>query len=276
MVNNSPHSIHEKARRLEQLLQEARLSNDLSDPSPYPSIQSIIKINNTYIDASQSVLEWLTNYDKVLREIQDLISQALVLARSRRLEDLGTIKWEILQIELSSILDQVVHLVNSQFDGDYIFAGSSLNKKPFVINRKQNSVIYQGDDYDIVRYVRPRTTIIININGQTTFIGLLEALINGSSITTYPEIELLENKLLGSFNTINLVRNTNITIQDQASYALQQGKEIDCFLKDFLSTTGANSIDVVILNLQDQASTYKTMLEVSNRAFAIMDLFDLM
>ena len=276
MVNNSPHSIHEKARRLEQLLQEARLSNDLSDPSPYPSIQSIIKINNTYIDASQSVLEWLTNYDKVLREIQDLISQALALARSRRLEDLGTIKWEILQIELSSILDQVVHLVNSQFDGDYIFAGSSLNKKPFVINRKQNSVIYQGDDYDIVRYVRPRTTIIININGQTTFIGLLEALINGSSITTYPEIELLENKLLGSFNTINLVRNTNITIQDQASYALQQGKEIDCFLKDFLSTTGANSIDVVILNLQDQASTYKTMLEVSNRAFAIMDLFDMM
>lgn len=276
MVNNSPHSIHEKVRRLEQLLEEARLSNDLSDSSPYPSIHSIINLNNTYIYASQSVLLWLNNYDKVLREIQDLISQALALAKSRRLNDLGIIKWEIFQIELSSILDQVVHLVNSQFDGDYIFAGSSLNKKPFSINRNQNSVIYQGDDNDIVRYVRPRTTVIININGQTTFIGLIEVLIFGSSITTYPEVELIEKKLQGSFNSINLVRNTNLTLQNQAYYALQQGKEIDCFLKDFLTTTGANSIDAVILNLQDQSSTYKTMLEISNRAFAIMDLFDLM
>ncbi len=276
MVDNSPHSIHEKVRRLEQILEEARLSDDISDPSLYPSIHSIIEINNTYIHASQSALRWLNNYEKILREIQDLISQALALVMSRRSDNLGTMKWEILRNEFVSILDQVIHLVNSQIDGDYIFAGSSLNVKPFSINRKQNSVIYHGDDNDIVRYVRPRTTVIINVNGQTTFIGLIKVLIIGSSITTYPEIEWFKSKLQDSFNTINLIRNRNITNQNQAYYSLKQGKEIDCFLKDFISTTAANSIEAVILNLQEQASTYKTMLEVSTRALGIIDLFDMM
>jgi hypothetical protein len=276
MVNNSPNSIHEKVRRLEQVLEEARLSNDLSDPNPYPSLHSIIEINNSYIHASQSALRWLNNYETILRELQDLLSKALALAESRRSNDLGTTKWDLLHIEFASILDQVVNLVNSQIDGDYIFAGSRLNVKPFSLDRNQNLVIYHGDDNEIVRYVRPRTTVKLNINGQTTFIGLIKVLIIGVNISTFPEIKLLRRKLQGTFNTINLVQSRNLTQQNLAYYALEQGKEMDCFLKDFQATTGANSIEYVILNLQEQASTYKTMLEVSTRALGVIDLFDMM
>jgi len=156
-----------------------RLNSFADDPRAVGTIQrynalignndeylSNVSRNRTIVDSTDVALQ---NVSEVLADVRVIAlreSSALATAQSR-----GTAV-----IEVENLVNRLLDVLNTNVEGNYIFAGRQVNTPPFV--RSGAGVIYQGDTSEIFSRTGPNSTMAVNIPGNV-FLGSESATLGG-------------------------------------------------------------------------------------------------
>lgn len=282
MSDNLWENIQDHIERLEQLHMQAiskkmgkKDSDDTTVTSAGNHLLTSLAVNQAYLDIAYPTYEWMSINNKTLCEIEELTKRALTLAQSDiSYKSDSTSLYEI-KSEYKSILNQTINLANTRSNDNYIFAGTKIHIKPFTLNGSQTSFIYNGDDNEISRTLGPAEQLIININGRNLFTNLLNSLIKGVNLNHKSDLGNLVQEFRISLNILNKIRTINEARHKQVLTSIKQGEQTNLLLQTLYSQH--DDIDIIegITNLQQKEIAYKTVLEVSNQALAIINLFDL-
>ena len=74
--------------------------------------------------------------------------------------------------EVTQLIQQAAQLMNSKYQGDYLFGGTQTGQPPFVVatdaNGNVTSVTYQGNDSVASAEIAPGTTVSVQVPGVNT------------------------------------------------------------------------------------------------------------
>jgi flagellar hook-associated protein 3 len=123
----------------------------------YRSSLTTIEQFNKNIDQGKS---WLTFSDQALGNINELLSSA-----KEEMVQMGNDTYDAsarrsAAVEIEGILQQITEAANSQYEGNYIFSGSSTTKPP--ISLSAIGAVYQGDNTNINLETEPSSYLRIN------------------------------------------------------------------------------------------------------------------
>ena len=282
MSDNLWGNIQDHIERLEQLQMEAFSKkrgkgepDDKTIASARNRLLSSLVANKEYLDIGYPTNEWMSTNHKTLGEIQELAKRALALAQSERSYKSDSTSLYEIKSEYKLILNQIINLANTRSNGNYIFAGTKIHTKPFTLNESQTLIIFDGDEGEISRTLGPGEQVILNINGRILFTNLLNTMIKGVNLNQLSDLENLVEEFQISLNILNRIRTINKARHKQVLTSIKQGEQTNQLLQTLYSQH--DDIDIIegITNLQQKEIAYKTVLEVSNQALAIINLFDL-
>jgi flagellar hook-associated protein 3 FlgL len=275
-------NIQDHIERLEQLQMQPfskkmgeRESDDTTITSARNRLLSSLAVNQAYLDIAYLTNEWMRTNNKILCEIEEVTKRALALTQSDIANKSDSTSLNEVKSEYRSILDLIINLANTRSNGNYIFAGTKIHIKPFTLNGNRTSFTYDGDDNEISRTLGPGEQVIININGRDIFANLLNSLIKGVNLNHVSDISNLVVEFQISLKILNRIRRINEARHKQVLTSIKQGEQTNQLLQILYSQH--DDIDIIegITNLHQKEIAYKTVLEVSNQALAIINLFDL-
>ncbi len=158
-----------------QVLQERlstgrRINRPSDDPLDFPidlNLRSEILSGRRFvsnIDYATTDLELtettLTGTTEILKKARDLALQG---ATDFSLEARTAVAYEV-----GEILNQVIDLSNTKFNGKFLFGGSATQTKPF--ESVDGTLRYQGDSATRETFIDSQSKISMNLNGTETFI----------------------------------------------------------------------------------------------------------
>jgi len=166
-----------------ELSEEASSGIKVSKPSDDPmATKSILSINSqlsalenylTNMDTAQSELDTV---DSTLSSLTDLIEDVSGYATQAangtyNTDDLATIKSQI-----DSIMQTVVNLANTSFNGSYVFSGTAIATETYSVTTDADGVItsatYNGttsDEYERYVTISDGVSVAINVRGNDIF-----------------------------------------------------------------------------------------------------------
>jgi flagellar hook-associated protein 3 FlgL len=291
MIENSIRSMQDNLERLTDLRTKASSNKAFQFASDNPSaaiaslnLRSGLQANQAYLDTAQSTKDWMEATEYAFSQMEDLATRALNLAMSGLNDTLDETNLQAAATEIDSILQQAIEVGNTQHLGKYIFSGFQIDTEPFeLVAGTPDTVIYNGGPYSggIQRNVSPGQSMTVNIDGESTFLPLFNALIRArdgllsKGIDGGTELQAAVADLQNALDTVSQVRSSNGARQRQIQAVIDQCTQLDLSLKSMLSQKeNANLVEVITL-LQQQEITYEAVLEVSRRTLNTMNLFDL-
>lgn len=291
MIENSIRSMQDNLERLTDLRTQASSNKIFQFASDHPSaaiaalnLRSGLQANQAYLETAQSTKEWMEATEYAFSQMVDLATRALNLALSGTNDTLDETNLQASATEIDSILQQAIEVGNSQHLGKYIFSGFQIDTEPFeLVEGTPDTVIYNGGPYSggIQRNVSPGQSMTVNVDGESTFLPLFNALIRArdgllSKITDGgSELEAAIADLQNALDSVSQVRSGNGARQRQIQAVINQCTQLDLSLKSMLSQKENANLAEVITLLQQQEITYEAVLEVSRRTLNTMNLFDL-
>jgi len=187
--------------RLQDVLSTGRTFRFPED-NPINFVQSLslrqeLNENRRYsrnIDQAETTLQ-LT--ESTLAVINDRLQRARELSLQGANETLPPESQAAIADEIDQILEDVIDLANSNFDGRYLFSGDRTQRRPFDVFTTTNGlqgVHYRGDFGDRLAEIGEGEYLPINLNGPQAFFSALNEVT--SSVSVDPDI-LLEPQLTG-------------------------------------------------------------------------------
>ncbi len=291
IVNNAIRYTQDNLERLTELRTMASSNKVFQSASDKPSaaiasltLRSSLKANQAYLETAQSTKDWMEASDYAFSQMEDLATRALNLALSGLNEVYDESNLQAHATEIDSILRQAIEVGNTQHQGMYIFAGFQINTKPFeFVEGTPDTVVYRGGPFSggIQRNVSPGQSITLNVDGESTFLPLFNALIRARdgllSISSDggSELQAAVQDLQNAINVVSQSRAGNGARQRQIQAVINQCTQLDLSIKSMLSQKeDANLVEVITL-LQQQEITYEAVLEVSRRTLTTLNLFNL-
>ncbi len=219
-----------------------RVNSFADDPR---SVAAISRYNSLLSDTQQYLRN--TNRSRVIVDATDTalltISDLLIDARELALREssaMGTADSNAqATVVVDNMVNQLLDVLNSNVEGNYIFSGHKTSTTPFI--RNNNTVIYQGDDGEILTQTGPHASTVINTAGSV-FMGSQSATLQG--------VTDLAPRLSGTtpLNEINLGDGWDpgaILIRDGggASYTVDLSSCID--IDDLIATVAADTAGAV-------------------------------
>lgn len=179
LASNATYNIDNLMSNLDQTEQELSTGKQVSQPSDNPVAyaqimfyQSQINQQNNYlgnISASQGLLQTTVT---ALGSMQSLLQQAGSLYAEGEDDALSNTDRQSIVQQLNQMITQAVGIANTNYGGQYIFAGSSTSTEPFVVSgNPPASVSYQGDGNYVQTQVNQGVTVAGNIPGNDAFLG---------------------------------------------------------------------------------------------------------
>lgn len=140
---------------------------------------------------------WYTSSENALSEVTTLLNRANVLAVSGATATAGSSERQAMASEVSTIRDRLVQLANTKDgNGDYIFAGTATNTKPFT--ESGGALTYGGDAGKVKVEAAPGQTVDLSLSGQDSFFT-----------KTYNDLTSMINALQN--NDTSTLSNTSLT-----------------------------------------------------------------
>lgn len=178
-ITNFLSNINRSRDRLVTLQTQIATSKRVNKPSDDPEaankiilFQSALDRNEQYmknISEGKSFVEAtslaIDNFTNVLSEVKELLVRAKNGTHSN---ELG-----VYADKIDQLLDEAVHIANTQFNGKYIFGGTQNLQPPYVLSADRSSVSVNpnGITGDIKYAFGEGVTQTVNINGQEAFQG---------------------------------------------------------------------------------------------------------
>lgn len=124
------------------------------------------------IDATRS---WMSVTEDSLGSIGEILQRARELSVSGANGTMSESARKAIGMEVDELINIMVQMGNSSYDGRYIFGGFQTNTIPFSRDKAlldggaESSVVYHGDQGSIAWEVAPGVTIQGNVDGQELF-----------------------------------------------------------------------------------------------------------
>lgn len=165
------------------LSQEAASGLKVEKPSDDPSAaKSLINIKaqlsqlNGYMENMSTTQNELNVLDDSLASLTDLVNKSTSLATEAASGTYSDKNMDNIKVQVDQIIQSVVDIANTQYNGTYIFSGTAVGTKPYTIastNGDITGITYNGitSDGDYERYatISSGVNVTINTTGDKVF-----------------------------------------------------------------------------------------------------------
>jgi flagellar hook-associated protein 3 FlgL len=236
----------------------AELSSGVSIASlsqnPVASGQNVLMLNqiqqdDSFTQSSNLVTGQLQVADSTLGSVVSQLTQAISLATSANNGTMNPSDVQSIGNQLSGILNEVQSLANTNYQGQYIFAGGQTSTTPFATSTAASpaTTTYQGDS-DINYLETPNgQKIQLNVPGNQIFLG------TGASSVFGALNDLIADYSTGTVDTAQAVSDTE-ALSTALNYVSQQRVTIDNSITQLTAASEAVTSD------QTQLTTAQTDL----------------
>jgi flagellar hook-associated protein 3 FlgL len=255
-VSNLVGSLDQAQASQEQLT--AELSSGVSITSlsqnPVASGQNVLLLNqiqqdDSFTQSSSLVTGQLQVADSTLGSVVSQLTQAISLATSANNGTLNPSDVKSIGNQVSGILDEVQSLANTNYQGQYIFAGGQTSTTPFTTstNTSPGTTTYNGDE-DVNYLQTPNgQKIQLNVPGDQIFSA------SGSNSVFGALNNLVADYASGAVDTAQAVSDTT-ALSTAMNYVSQQRVTIDNSITQITAASDAVTSD------QTQLTTAQTNL----------------
>jgi flagellar hook-associated protein 3 FlgL len=255
-VSNLVGSLDQSQANEQQLT--AELSSGVSITSlsqnPVAAGENVLLLNqiqqdDTFTQSSSLVTGQLQVADSTLGSVVAQLTQAISLATSANNGTMNASDVQSVGNQISGILDEVESLANTNFQGQYIFAGGQTSTTPFTTSTATSPAVttYNGDQ-DVNYLQTPNgQKIQLNIPGSQIFLG------TGANSVFGALNSLVADYSSGTVNTTQAANDTS-ALNTALNYVSQQRVTIDNSITQVTAATEAVTGD------QTQLTTAQTNL----------------
>ena len=270
-ISNLATSLDQAQANQEQLT--AELSSGVAIPllsqNPTASGQNVLLLNqiqqdDSFTQSSNLVTGQLQVADSTLGSVVSQLTQAISLATSANNGTMNASDVKSIGNQISGILNEVQSLANTNYQGQYIFAGGQTSTSPFTTSNATSPAIttYNGDQ-DINYLETPNgQKIQLNVPGSRIFSG------SGASSVFGALNNLVADYASGTVNTAQAVSDTE-ALGTAMNYVSQQRVTIDNSITQLTAASEAVTSDQTQLTaaqtnlMQADVATVSTQLALS-------------
>jgi len=241
---------------------EQQLSEELSSgvsitslsQNPVGAGENVLLLNqiqqdDTFTQNANMVTGYLQVADSALGSVVSELTQAVSLATSANNGTMNASDVKSIANQISGILDEVQSLANTNYQGQYIFAGGQMNTAPFSTSTASSpGVTSYGGDENINHLELPNgQKVQMNIPGDQIFLG------SGTNSVFGALNALVADYSSGTVNTAQAVSDTE-ALGTALNYVSQQRVTVDSSITQLNAASGA------VTNEQTQLTTAQTNL----------------
>ena len=243
-------------------LTEQQLSSELSSgvsitslsQNPVGSGRNVLLLNqiqqdDSFTQSSNLVTGQLQVADSALGQVVSQLTSAISAATSANNGTMNSSDVKTIAERISGVLDEVTSLANSNYQGQYIFAGGQTTTTPFVTSTATSPAVtsYKGDEN--VDYLQSPNgqKIQLNVPGDQIFMG------SGTNSVFGALNALIADYSSGTVNTAQAASDT-ADLSTALNYVSQQRVTIDNSMTQLNAASGA------VTNEQTQLITAQTDL----------------
>ena len=243
-------------------LTEQQLSSELSSgvsitslsQNPVGSGRNVLLLNqiqqdDSFTQSSNLVTGQLQVADSALGQVVSQLTSAISAATSANNGTMNSSDVKTIAERISGVLDEVTSLANSNYQGQYIFAGGQTTTTPFVTSTATSPAVtsYKGDEN--VDYLQSPNgqKIQLNVPGDQIFMG------SGTNSVFGALNALIADYSSGTVNTAQAGSDT-ANLGTALNYVSQQRVTIDNSMTQLNAASGA------VTNEQTQLITAQTDL----------------
>ena len=225
----------------------AELSSGVSITSlsqnPVGSGENVLLLNqiqqdDSFTESSNLVTGQLQVADSALGSVVSELTQAISLATSANNGTMNASDVQSIANQISGILDEVQSLANTNYQGQYIFAGGKTSAAPFSTSTATSPAVtsYVGDE-DVNFLELPNgQKIQLNVPGDQIFLG--SGANNGSGSVFAALNALVADYSSGQVNTAQAACDT-AALSTALNYVSQQRVTIDNSMTQLSAASGA-------------------------------------
>jgi flagellar hook-associated protein 3 FlgL len=270
-ISNLATSLDQAQANQEQLT--AELSSGVSitalSQNPTASGQNVLLINqiqqdDSFTQSSNLVTGQLQVADSTLGSVVSQLTQAISLATSANNGTMNASNVKSIGNQISGILNEVQSLANTNYQGQYIFAGGQTSTSPFSTSNATSpaATIYNGDQN--INYLETPNgqKIQLNVPGSQIFSG------SGAKSVFGALNSLVADYSSGAVNTAQAVTDTE-ALGTAMNYVSQQRVTIDNSITQLTAASEAVTSDQTQLTaaqtnlMQADVATVSTQLSLS-------------
>ena len=270
-ISNLATSLDQAQANQEQLT--AELSSGVSITSlsqnPTASGQNVLLLNqiqqdDSFTQSSNLVTGQLQVADSTLGSVVSQLTQAISLATSANNGTMNASDVKSIGNQISGILNEVQSLANTNYQGQYIFAGGQTSASPFTTSNATSpaTTTYNGDQ-DVNYLETPNgQKIQLNVPGSQIFSG------SGANSVFGALNNLVADFASGTVNTAQAVSDT-AALGTAMNYVSQQRVTIDNSITQLTAASDAVTSDQTQLTsaqtnlMQADVATVSTQLSLS-------------
>lgn len=254
-----------------------RLSDNPFAASQASRITSVMAENDQFIKINEQLQGRLQTTDSVLQALIQSIDAGKSLAAQALSGTTTPESRAALATAVEGVRQEVLSASNTQFDGNYLFAGTETSTQPFVDTA--GTVTYQGNDEAIYQRLDRSVVVQTNITGQDLFVGApspfdvltnLKTAITNNDATAIraglADLDAIQNRM----NTTAATVGNNIRLTEQLQNALHTHNQT---LQEHVSTmTDADMAkSITDLNLTTQAISAALGAQAKVQQFSLLD-----
>jgi flagellar hook-associated protein 3 FlgL len=244
-ISNLVSSLDQSQANEQQLT--AELSSGVSITSlsqnPVASGENVLLLNqiqqdDTFTQSSSLVTGQLQVADSTLGSVVSQLTQAISLATSANNGTMNSSDVQSIGNQISGILNEVQSLANTNYQGQYIFAGGQTSTTPFTTSTATSPAVttYQGDE-DVNNLNTPNgQKIQLNVPGDQIFSA------SGSNSVFGALNNLVADYSSGKVNTAQAVTDTE-ALGTALNYVSQQRVTIDNSITQLTAASDAVTSD---------------------------------
>ena len=225
------------------------LSTDPVAAGENVSLLNQIQRDDSFTSSSSLVTGQLQVADSALGSVVTELTSAISLATSANNGTMNSSNVKSVSNQISGILDEVLSLANSSYQGNYIFGGTQTSKTPFTMTTATSpaTTAYNGDGN--VNYLETPSgqKIQLNVSGSQIFLG------SGTNSVFGALNALVADYSSGTVNTAQAVSDTQ-ALSTALSYVSQQRVTIDNSITQLTAASDA------VTNQQTQLTAAQTNL----------------
>jgi flagellar hook-associated protein 3 FlgL len=211
--------------------------------NPVASGQNVLLLNqiqqdDSFTQSSNLVTGQLQVADSTLGSVVSQLTQAISLATSANNGTMNPSDVQSIGNQISGILNEVQSLANTNYQGQYIFAGGQTSTTPFATSTASSPAVttYQGDE-DVNYLETPNgQKIQLNVPGNQIFLG------TGANSVFGALNDLIADYSTGTVNTTQAVSDTE-ALSTALNYVSQQRVTIDNSITQLTAASDAVTSD---------------------------------
>lgn len=173
LTGNYLRNLTRNLKQMQKYQNQLSSGKEVNKPSDNPMLVSrIMNLDNTIRDNEQfkknieDSLGWTKTADGSLSEVSATLLRARELIIYGASGALSGTDRSALKDEVDMLKGQLTQVLNTNFDGRYLFGGQKTTEPPFVVDGVTGETEYKGDTNNLQREIAPKVSLEIKSDGS--------------------------------------------------------------------------------------------------------------